>query len=833
MIKAYFKKILRNQFLNIINSCPGVSRLEQDQIRQDYYDWLNFNLVNIANEFVEENNLLSSTYVRGINKVFKTTRFDLFLKRWIVEYALNLLNLLFENSFSKNKKKIILEENPLNDFIVTKFKERYEILPTILWRSNLSKVKSLLLTLISLFQVIRLSLNSGIRLNVKKKKFKVMREALWGFKKRGIFFHDNFLVDNDVIKDNDVLFFSRDAIYADNIRMDAFNEFRESKFAHFYLPKLRIGIKELFSRVLPKYSVITPLLLLNEIFSKNFSFYHAILHCFNFCALPYEKIFSNYRVNSELGHNMFSFSYIPESIVCQNYGTKYYFFNLSDYSLDFEKYIFSFLSCDNYLIWGKAHFQKIEGDEKIIKIIGYPFKKMIFFVKENKSKILSEMGIVKLGKIVSFFDESFGLTHKSSDDDFVNMWEAMLKMADLDRKNTYVMKPKVFYRFKRLSENIKNKFISILDKLKSLNNVYILDSDKWSFIEAIGVSDVVVSQGMTSSSTIALICGIEGIYFNQAHYKHPFVTQFSGKIVFDKFNDLKFEILELVNEKKSVFDIIGINILREYDAFSDNNGLERLREVLIFGDVKEKSKTPGKRIGIIVQARMGSTRLPGKIIKEILGKPMLSILIERLKKVKLINDIIIATTTQNRDDIIVDIAKKCNVKFYRGEEEDVLKRYYDAARENKLDVVVRVTSDCPIADPEMIDKMIQKFLSTNDFDYLSNTLVRTYPRGFDAEVFNFTALDRAFHYADRIYQREHVTPFIHEHMRCYSYENDKNYSNFRVTVDTIEDFELVSEIFNQLKQLSCIKYQDVINLLNSSPELAAINQDVKQKEVTT
>ncbi|MDD3731785.1 MAG: NTP transferase domain-containing protein, partial [candidate division Zixibacteria bacterium] len=161
---------------------------------------------------------------------------------------------------------------------------------------------------------------------------------------------------------------------------------------------------------------------------------------------------------------------------------------------------------------------------------------------------------------------------------------------------------------------------------------------------------------------------------------------------------------------------------------------------------------------IIVQARMGSTRLPGKIMKEILGQPLLFYQLERLRKVTTADDILVATTVGGKDDIIVDFCLKQRAKYYRGSEEDVLARYYEAARESGAEVIVRVTSDCPLIDAAVIDRVIRTYKENIDKDdYVANTLVRSYPRGMDCEVFPFAVLadihERTFEPVDR----EHVT----------------------------------------------------------------------------
>jgi len=167
----------------------------------------------------------------------------------------------------------------------------------------------------------------------------------------------------------------------------------------------------------------------------------------------------------------------------------------------------------------------------------------------------------------------------------------------------------------------------------------------------------------------------------------------------------------------------------------------------------------------IIQARMGSTRLPGKVMKDLLGKPVLWHDIQRIKQSELIDEIIIATTTKKQDQVIYEKALEWGVKAFRGSEEDVLKRYYDAAAENGVDTVVRITSDCPLIDPHVIDEIVE-YYNVHDYTLVTNAgsdlKNRTYPRGFDTEVFSFNVLEEAFNKAEERYQREHVTPFIYE-----------------------------------------------------------------------
>lgn len=243
------------------------------------------------------------------------------------------------------------------------------------------------------------------------------------------------------------------------------------------------------------------------------------------------------------------------------------------------------------------------------------------------------------------------------------------------------------------------------------------------------------------------------------------------------------------------------------------------------------------KVVCIIQARMGSTRLPGKVMLDLCGKTVLERVVERVRKVKNIDEIVIATTTKKDDDIIVNKALKCNVKIFRGSEDDVLSRYYFAAKKYNADVIVRITSDCPLIDPAVTESVIDYYLkNVYKFDYVSNTLERTYPRGLDTEVFSFKSLEKAFAEAILERDREHVTTYIWKNPDVFKlgcYKNDKDYSHLRWTLDTSEDYELIKRIYNYFCSFNNLNFRmiDVINLYKVDNELISINNMVKQKEI--
>ncbi len=242
------------------------------------------------------------------------------------------------------------------------------------------------------------------------------------------------------------------------------------------------------------------------------------------------------------------------------------------------------------------------------------------------------------------------------------------------------------------------------------------------------------------------------------------------------------------------------------------------------------------KVCVIIQARMGSKRLPGKVLKEVLGKPLLGYQCERLARSKRADEIIIATTTALADEAIVEFCRKNSLFCFRGSEEDVLDRFYSAALRQRAEVVVRVTGDCPLIDPEVVDRVIRFYLeNVSKFDYVSNVLERTYPRGMDCEVFGAQTLAEVHREARLSPEREHVTRFIYTHPERYRLGSVTfscgNESRHRWTVDTPEDFELIRKILTQLYPANPVfTLRDVLGLLERHPDWENLNAHIQQKE---
>ncbi len=236
----------------------------------------------------------------------------------------------------------------------------------------------------------------------------------------------------------------------------------------------------------------------------------------------------------------------------------------------------------------------------------------------------------------------------------------------------------------------------------------------------------------------------------------------------------------------------------------------------------------------IIQARIGSTRLPGKVLENLAGEPMLVRVVNRTQRAKTLGSAVVATTTLPADDVIAHLCQERGWPCFRGSEEDVLDRYYRAALKFQAEVIVRITSDCPLIEPEIIDRTVNEFLGHYPaVDYVSNNLVRTFPRGLDVEVVSLAALSRAWREDADTAWREHVTPYIYRHpekFKLHNVANDTDYSSMRWTVDTAEDLAFVRRIYQHFNN-DTFGWRDVLKLLEIHPEWQEINRNIQQKAV--
>jgi spore coat polysaccharide biosynthesis protein SpsF len=263
-----------------------------------------------------------------------------------------------------------------------------------------------------------------------------------------------------------------------------------------------------------------------------------------------------------------------------------------------------------------------------------------------------------------------------------------------------------------------------------------------------------------------------------------------------------------------------------------------------------------RKVVALVQARMSASRLPGKVLLDIGGKPMLARVVDRTRRSDIIDQVVVATSVEKDDDPIETYCNQQGIDCYRGSLHDVLDRCYQAAKYHTADIVVRITADCPIIDPEIINQTLAAFFGTGPqiiteetaaepyytknsepaWDFTANRLPppwrRTFPIGLDTEVCTFNALEIAWREADQPHQREHVMPFLYENdqrFRVLLVNHEPDWGSLRWTVDTPQDLELIREIFNRFEGRDDFSWLEVLEIFKREPELSAINADVIHK----
>jgi spore coat polysaccharide biosynthesis protein SpsF len=253
------------------------------------------------------------------------------------------------------------------------------------------------------------------------------------------------------------------------------------------------------------------------------------------------------------------------------------------------------------------------------------------------------------------------------------------------------------------------------------------------------------------------------------------------------------------------------------------------------GQNQLNSFNPIMKIVATIEARMSSSRLPGKILMDVLGEPMLARMIERVKQSRLLDQLVVATTDHPSDDVVEDLCKKSDVGCFRGSESNVLERVLRAAKAFNADWIVELTGDCPLIDPVLIDLVIERFKAREkSFDYISNALEVTYPRGQDVQVFPTAILEDVNRRTQDPLDREHVSLYIYTHTelyRCHNIEAAPQHrrQDLRMTVDVQEDLDVVRKIYKNLyPKNESFTLSDIIRFLDDSPQISRLNKTVKQ-----
>ena len=239
-----------------------------------------------------------------------------------------------------------------------------------------------------------------------------------------------------------------------------------------------------------------------------------------------------------------------------------------------------------------------------------------------------------------------------------------------------------------------------------------------------------------------------------------------------------------------------------------------------------------KKITVMIQARTGSSRLPNKVLEKIENKPMIWHVINRVKQIKSVQQIVLITTQEKSDKVLLNIAEEEGVIGFAGNADDVLDRHFQCALNIDADPIIRITSDCPLIDPFLVEDILQFYLA-NDFDYVSNTIIPTYPDGLDTEIFSFSTLEKLIDHVKLPSEREHVTTSIPKNPQLFqfsNYKNEKDLSSFRWTVDRPEDLQFVREIYSRMAPKTIFSMDDILKIISNEPDLLEINKGIFRNE---
>jgi len=234
----------------------------------------------------------------------------------------------------------------------------------------------------------------------------------------------------------------------------------------------------------------------------------------------------------------------------------------------------------------------------------------------------------------------------------------------------------------------------------------------------------------------------------------------------------------------------------------------------------------------MIQARIGSRRFPKKVLAKIENKPMIWHVIERMKVIRGVKQIILVSTKNSEDKILHKIAKNCNIKSFKGKTSDVLNRYYMCAIEFEADPIIRITGDCPLIDPTIVKKMLEVYMK-NNYDYVTNTFPPTFPDGLDVEIFSFKTLEKMANYAKLPSEKEHVTSYIRNHpneFNIFNYENISDLSKLRWTVDEKQDIMFVRAIYKKMKPKIIFSMQNIMKIISKYPNITKINKGISRNE---
>ena len=521
-------------------------------------------------------------FTKVYNQKFKTNKFKPFVLKWVSIYVFELLNCLYRTHLDKPSQKILhLHDNPLNRHIYEWWSKETENKIQIKWLKR-SEVMAGLEAIISIPLIFAYTfLSRGLCLPVKLRKFKIMREAVWGLRNPG--FRDDFLIDDERLSKKDLLLYTTGSS-DEPTRKLAYNDAQESEYECMNINKLKIPLNLPYQRLL-KYHFLLPLVFIFKNFRNKQSYLlKDWLMVFHATAINYEILLSHYQIGLELSNNETGLSHIPETIILNNYGAKSAIFHWSDLT-NYDTVHHDFKSFNIYLIWGKAHSRGRRYYVDNVIETGCWLKHNLGEAAET-GKICRKLKLpINRYKVLAFYDESFNPNFYSTEEVLLDFWQMMFELVNENMNVIGIVKPMIEDKRKRsvMSDKAKEVFNNIKQRCSESGRLYFIDDPREVFVtEVIAISDINITMGMCSPSTIALLCGKIGLYYDTTgNDYHPFAKKYRNKVVFDNKRDLFSAVKKIIDEGYSPLNEIEEELLGDYDHFRDDMGLERSRQALL------------------------------------------------------------------------------------------------------------------------------------------------------------------------------------------------------------------------------------------------------------
>jgi len=514
--------------------------------------------------------------IRCYNEMFNTCKFEAYLKKEISSSIFILLEKLHLIRVSDVliEKHILITKSPINNYVINYIERKYKIKHNIRWMAPIWGFPFLCMYYVWLFSEI---IKRGIFFNKHKKSYKLSKEATWGFCRRTI--RDDIVIDNQRFKQKDILIlkFQNNDLH----RIEAFEEAKKRGFDTISVPRLKININKNIFNILFLYFLL-PLKSYFQLFLNRQSYFFYYIILFHKRCFPIEILMNLYNIKCYISTK--DWGDIEDTIILNKYRTKSVIFHWSDLTC-YNAYHQAFVAHNVYFVWGDIHHDFNSShflvDRKIN--IGCIYKKAYRNALKNKSNIVRGIQGFRIErKVVTFCDTSFTNSSEYSEAFFLDYLQLIKSFCKKKRNVNVLLKPKSSESYeKKLSGENVDTYKKIWEELIKHDNFIFLNPLQHGIEQTIAISDICVSMAMNSSSTIALICGKDGLYFdNTGNTCHPFAKKYKDIIVFEEENLLLQQICNILDGRFSCKDFVTEKEIRKYDAFSDDKALERLKEDL-------------------------------------------------------------------------------------------------------------------------------------------------------------------------------------------------------------------------------------------------------------